>query len=106
MTKLRVWWIPQLGMEGEPFMVYVENLVEAKLLLNTLALYDLYQFDNKVKGDYSNVGDLSYWDEEEQDWFDWFIPDNVIEYLNDWSLETIKDLTIEQIKELNKKGLL
>lgn len=104
MTKLRVWWIPQLDMEGEPFMVYVENLVEAKPLLNTLGLYDLYQFENKVKGDYSNVGNLNYWDEEE--WFEWFIPDNVIEYLDDWSLENIKDLTIEQIRELTKEGLL
>jgi hypothetical protein len=40
--KLRVWWIPQIP--GEPFYVSVNSLEEAKLILNTLAEYDLFQF--------------------------------------------------------------
>ena len=53
---LRVWWIPQVP--GTPFHVPVKNIDEAKLLLKTLANYDLFQLKNKIKGDYCNAGGL------------------------------------------------
>jgi Superinfection exclusion gene product 17 len=106
MNKLKVSWIPQLGMKGDPFIVYVETLLEAKILLDTLAFYDLYQFNNNIKGDYANVGGLDYWDEEEQDWCIWWIPEAVLEFLDDYSLKIIDDLTVEQIRELSTKGLI
>ena len=49
---LRVWWIPQIPMKA--FHVPVKSISEAKLILNTLADYDLFQWRNKVKPDYSN----------------------------------------------------
>lgn len=64
---LRVWWIPQVPMK--PFIVPVSNLREAKLLLATLANYDLFQLENNIKPDYSNVGGLSVF--EDGEWCDW-----------------------------------
>ncbi|KKL92993.1 hypothetical protein LCGC14_1879130 [marine sediment metagenome] len=42
----------------KPFHVPVSTIKEAKLILNTLAQYDLFQFHNKVKPDYANAGGL------------------------------------------------
>lgn len=67
--QLRVWWIPQVPMK--PFYAEVKTLEEAHLLLETLAMYDAFQFDNNIKPDYSNVGGLQYWEESEKDWWDW-----------------------------------
>jgi len=73
--QLRVWWIPQVPMK--PFYVMVNNLEEAKLMLDTLADYDKFQYDNKVKPDYSNMGGLEIWDERDEEdekgekWADW-----------------------------------
>jgi len=67
--KLRVWWIPQVPMK--PFYQKVKNIEEAKLLLKTLAEYDIFQFENNIKPDYSNVGGLEYYDEKESKWYDW-----------------------------------
>ena len=66
--KLRVWWIPQIPMET-PFYVDVKDEFQANLMLNTLAEYDSYQFENKVKPDYSNVGGLEMFKDGE--WCDW-----------------------------------
>lgn len=72
--KLRVWWIPQVP--GKPFHVPVKNVNEAKLLLNTLANYDLFQFENKIKPDYCNAGGLEVYevtDDEAKisEWCEW-----------------------------------
>lgn len=52
----RVWWIPQVPMN--PFYVPVSTIEEALLMLDTLARYDKFQFENNVKPGYSNVGGL------------------------------------------------
>ena len=65
--SLRVWWIPQVPMK--PFLVAVGNLREAKLLLDTLAKYDAFQFENRIKPDYCNTGGLSVF--EDGEWCDW-----------------------------------
>ena len=67
---LRVWWIPQVPMEA--FYVPIKNIDEAKLLINTLADYDIFQFKNNIKPDYSNTGGLqkyngTEWEEYEDD---------------------------------------
>lgn len=69
--ELRVWWIPQIPMNS--FYVKVETIKEAKKILNVLAEYDIFQFENKVKGDYSNVGGLQEFDGNE--WLDWESPE-------------------------------
>lgn len=65
---LRVWWIPQVPMHS--FNVLVKNVEEAKLLLNTLADYDIFQFKNRIKPDYSNTGGLQVF--ENGEWVEWY----------------------------------
>ncbi len=66
---LQVWWIPQVPMEA--FHYAVKDVEQAKLLLNALAQYDLFQFENKVKPDYCNMGGLEYFNNYEwQEWYD------------------------------------
>lgn len=64
---LRVWHIPQVPMKG--FKVKVKNVEEAKLVLNTLADYDTFQFENKIKPDYSNSQGLEVF--ENGEWIEW-----------------------------------
>lgn len=70
--KLRVWWIPQVGCDGT-FYVPVESVEEGKKILDLLAAYDAWQLQNKIKPDYTNVGGLQMFDEEEQEWCDWYL---------------------------------
>lgn len=67
-NKFRVWWVPQLPMQ--PFFYTVDSLSEAYHMTDMLAKYDLFQYENNVKPDYANVGNIQMWDEEDQDWFD------------------------------------
>lgn len=61
--QLRVWHIPQVPMSA--FYVYVDNLKEAKLILEVLAKYDLFQYENNVKPDYSNASGLQVYSDSE-----------------------------------------
>lgn len=65
--RLRVWWIPQVPMKA--FRVDVKTIEEAKLLLRTLAQYDLFQYENNIKPDYANAGGLETF--EDGDWCEW-----------------------------------
>ena len=69
---LKVWHIPQVPMQA--FYVNVENLNEAKLVLNVLADYDKFEFENDIKPDYCNVSGLLVYDDcagEGLEWCDW-----------------------------------
>ena len=70
MSKLRVWWIPQVGIE-KTFYVPVGSVEEGEKVMSLLAAYDVFQLQNRIKPDYANVGGLQVWDEDEQDWIDW-----------------------------------
>ena len=65
--NLRVWWIPQIPMH--PFYVSVTSIDEAAKILVTLAEYDLFQYANNIKPDYSNAGGLEIFDGNE--WTGW-----------------------------------
>lgn len=65
---LRVWWVPQVPLKS--FLVPVSSVEEAAKVMNVLADYDIFQFENKVKGDYCNAGGLQVFDDGE--WMDWF----------------------------------
>jgi hypothetical protein len=73
--KLRVWWIPQMPMQA--FRVDVDSVEEGAKLLNTLARYDEFQFEHKIKPDYSNAGGLEMFDPEDKEdsplgsWISW-----------------------------------
>lgn len=66
--RLKVWWIPQIPMKR--FEQRVPNLVAAKILLDALADYDRFQFENNIKPDYCNAGGLMEFEDEE--WTDWY----------------------------------
>lgn len=78
---LRVWWIPQIP--GKPFQVAVASLREAKLILDTLGAYDAFQFEERIKGDYSNAGGLECFQQfgapnppgDFPDWCEWEDPE-------------------------------
>lgn len=42
MSKLRVWWIPQVG-NCDTFYVLVKSVEDGKRLLDTLSAYDAFQ---------------------------------------------------------------
>jgi len=65
--QLRVWHIPQVPMYA--FHIYVSSVKEAKLVLEALAIYDLFQLQYKIKPDYSNAQGLEIWDGKE--WIEW-----------------------------------
>lgn len=58
-------------MPMKAFTVEVRTIREAKLLLWSLANYDIFQYENNIKPDFCNAGGLSYFDTEENDWLDW-----------------------------------
>lgn len=71
---LRIWHIPQVP--GKAFRVAVKSVNEAKLLLVTLADYDLFQVEHKIKGDYCNASGLEVYDPTDDDgWSDWYDPE-------------------------------
>jgi hypothetical protein len=51
---VRVWWIPQVP--GEAFRVPVPSVAEGLWLTKVLAEYDKFQFEQRIKPDYCNVG--------------------------------------------------
>lgn len=74
--QLRVWHIPQVGVPGKPFQREVPDIHEAVRLLNALAAYDLFQYENRIKPDYCNAQGLEVYDSfmegtEEGPWVEW-----------------------------------
>ena len=53
-----------------PFYVPVKTIEEAKLILKTLADYDIFQLKHNIKPDYCNAGGLMVF--EDGEWTDWY----------------------------------
>lgn len=60
--KLQVWWIPQVPMK--PFTIEVSSVEEGVKIMKVLALYDDFQYKNRIKPDYCNAGGLNEWDDD------------------------------------------
>jgi glycine/D-amino acid oxidase-like deaminating enzyme len=94
--ELRVWWIPQVPMKA--FHYPVGSIIEARLLLDALAQYDLFQLQNRIKPDYCNTGGLQVFDVlDEHDgprgsWVEWHDKDG----------EDIDFYTLEQLRTLKE----
>lgn len=67
-SRYKVWHVPQVPMHA--FIVELEDEAEAWRLVNTLAQYDLFQYDNQIKPDYSNVSGVMVWCEEANEYED------------------------------------
>ncbi|EPA9111003.1 MAG: superinfection exclusion protein [Serratia liquefaciens] len=83
MAKFRVWHIPQVPMKS--FKVEVESVEEGVRLMDTLANYDLFQYENNIKPDYCNMNGLQMWDESltEEDMRDMELSDKWVDWYND-----------------------
>jgi hypothetical protein len=59
----------------------VETVEGGATLLQTLAAYDAFQYENNVKPDYCNAGGLSVF--EDGEWVDWYSSDgeDINEYI-------------------------
>ena len=74
--KLRVWWIPQVPMKG--FFVDVDSVEQGVKIMDVLADYDAFQFENNIKPDYCNAGGLQMFDPNDTEdspdgtWTDWY----------------------------------
>lgn len=71
---LRVWHIPQIP--SKPFHVPVAGADEALKVIDILSGYDLFQYKNRIKGDYANVNGLECYyatgnDGESPGWCEW-----------------------------------
>jgi hypothetical protein len=77
--KLRVWHIPQVPMDA--FTVPVSDPKEAIRIMKLLADYDIFQFENNVKPDYSSAQGLEVF--EDGEWSDWYSKDgeDIQEYM-------------------------
>jgi len=76
--KLRVSHFPQVPCKA--FQVEVNSIDEGLKIMNTLAYYDIFQFENRIKPDYCNATTLDMWDENSDGegtpgWIDWYDED-------------------------------
>ena len=78
--KLQVWWMPQVPCES--FYVDVANVREGVNMLDALARYDRFQFENNIKPDYSNEGGLQQMGEDGE-WEDWYLETDLGGYYDD-----------------------
>lgn len=69
-ARLQIWWIPQVPMKA--FEYPVPTVEAGKMLLDVLAQYDSFQYENNVKPDYANAGGLVWCHDEGTDgeWWD------------------------------------
>lgn len=101
--KLRVWHIPQVP--GKPFYIPVNDIREAKKVMDILAYYDLFQLENNIKPDFCNASGVEIWDEEAKEWCDWYLEteddyfDDVDEYLE--NNEEIQKFSQELFSQLH-----
>lgn len=90
--ELRVWWVPQVPMK--PFYVKVESPEEGKKVLDILANYDLFQLENRIKPDYSNMGGLEEFTED--GWVEWESEEG--DNIDEWA-----ELELEKEQELSEE---
>ncbi len=75
---LKVYWYPQIPCKA--FYVPVKTPDEAALIMDTLARYDAFQFEERIKPDYCNAGGLMVYERdydhsEGYDWCEWYSED-------------------------------
>lgn len=68
-NDLRVWYIPQVPMNA--FTVNVPDLKTGVLVLETLEKFSEFEYQNRVKPDYSDVGGINRWENHGDGW-DWY----------------------------------
>lgn len=73
---LKVWYIPQVPMKAFERVIphrdgdEEKELALAVILLDTITSFSIFEFDNRVKPDYSDAGGIARWEEYDGS-FDW-----------------------------------
>lgn len=67
-TRFKIFYIPQVPMPA--FEREYEDFETAKEVLNAIINFSIFEYDNNVKPDYSDVAGISFYDEEYGDWED------------------------------------
>lgn len=80
--QLRVAHFPQVPCK--PFCVEVKNLQEAKLIYDVLADYDLFQYENRIKPDYSNATVIEQKYEQDTEWESWYDEETGIDDIDEY----------------------
>lgn len=70
-VKLRVTHMPQVGTRCPAFHIPVASVAEAKLIMDTIAAYDLFQLQHHIKPDFASCSCLEVWNPETQEWDGW-----------------------------------
>ncbi|AYP28362.1 superinfection exclusion [Serratia phage vB_SmaA_3M] len=87
--RFRVWHVPQIPMKS--FNVEVPTYEEAVRLKDALGLYDLFQLENNIKPDYSNMNGIQIFDYSlsKQDMEDMELEDEWVDCDDEYELEDI-----------------
>lgn len=103
MSKLRVWWIPQVGM-NKTFYVPVNTPESGKRVMDILAAYDMFLLENNIKPDYCNMGGLQVYDEHEKEWVDWCLEteDDYYDTVDEYCESPICD-QMEELEEFSRE---
>lgn len=64
--RFRAVYVPQVPMHA--LTVEVSSLEHAVIALQSIIALSIFEFENRVKPDYSDFGTIERWDTEEQDW--------------------------------------
>ena len=76
--RFRVWHSPQLG--AQTVYVQCNSLATAISLMDVLADYDIFQYENRIKPDYANANGVQYYDHEDGEWSDFDVENELEDY--------------------------
>ena len=66
--RYRAVYVPQVPMHA--LTVEVSNLEQTVVALESIIALSIFEFENRVKPDYSDFGTIERWIEDEQEWED------------------------------------
>lgn len=67
---LKVFYIPQMPMKA--FEVKVTSIAEGGRILDVIEQFSAFEFENRVKPDYCDMGGLVRYETDGEDGFDWY----------------------------------
>lgn len=69
---MRVYFIPEIANPQNIFCKEVSSVEEARIVLDTLADFNLFEIEQKIVPDIAgNMSGLQVWNENEQEWEEW-----------------------------------
>ena len=96
--KLRIAHFPQIPCK--PFYVEVKDLEQARLMYDALANYDLFQYNNNIKGDYNNATDIQMY--EDGEWVTWYDDETGIGDIHEYFDELVESGAIRWVGSVER----